>query len=51
MVDGAGDDIPGCQFGAFIKFVHKALAIRQQQFATFTAQGFGEQKGFGFRVI
>lgn len=51
MVNGARHNIAWGQFTAFIKPVHKTCAIRQQQFATFTAYGFGNQEGFGLRVI
>ncbi len=51
MVDGAGDDIPWCQFGAFIEALHKALAVGQQQLATFAAHRFGNQERLGLRVI
>ena len=51
MVDGAGDDIARCQFGARVETRHKALAVGQFEQGAFATQGFGHQKTLGLRVI
>ena len=33
MVDGAGDDVPRCQLGAWVEALHEAFAIGQLQVA------------------
>jgi len=50
MIDGACHDIPGCQFGQWVETVHETAAIRQPKYSPFTAQCFGDQKGFGMGV-
>ena len=51
VVDGAGDDIAWCQFGAWVEALHEAFAIGQLQMCAFAAQGFGDQEALGLRVV
>ncbi len=51
MVDGAGDDVPWRQLGAWVEALHETLAVRQLQVCAFTAQGLGDQEALGLRVI
>ncbi|MNQ78569.1 hypothetical protein D3C85_934840 [compost metagenome] len=51
MVDGPGDDVPWCQFGAGIEARHEALAVGQLEQAAFAAYRFGDQETLGLWVI
>ena len=51
VVDGAGDDIAGGEFGALVEAGHEAVTVGQQQAPPLAAQGLGDQKGPCLRVI
>ena len=44
VIDGAGDDIARCQFGAGVVGRHEARTVRQAQETAFAAHGFGDQE-------
>ena len=50
-VDGARHDVARRQFGARVVLGHEAGAVGQQQDAAFAAHRFGDQEGFGVRVV
>ena len=44
LVDGAGYDIPGCQFSQLMEFIHEAGAVGQLQVRAFAAECFSNQE-------
>ena len=41
VVDGACDDVAGCEFAAFVEALHEGAAVRQQQFSALAANRLG----------
>jgi len=50
-VDGAGGDIARGERAPFVELLHEGVAAYILQFGTFAAHGFGNEEGFGFRVV
>ena len=50
VVDGAGDDVPGGEFGALVEVLHEALAGGQAQQTALAAQGLGDEEALRVRM-